>query len=201
VIGGVTGGIAACVANGHDLKEKAKPKIKEGLYQYLANIVLCNVGAAGALGIMETSPVKNFLKSKNINSKAARAGAMAVGILGVGMLGGSAIANFIGKKIVDPLFGEKQNSSSPASASLKNIYEERHPEFLDAALHVDDVATIGVLSGFGWIEPALPIMYSISGYRAGMGYRNGHTKGHYQNKHCRRNDFVTVKQKNIPQKV
>ncbi len=201
VIGGVTGGIAACVANGHDLKEKAKPKIKEGLYQYLANIVLCNFGAAGALGIMETPAVKNFIKSKNINSKMARAGAMTAGILTVGVLGGSAIANFIGKKIVDPLFEDKQKQASPASAKLENLYNERHPEALDVALHSDDLATIGVMSGFSWIEPALPIMYSISGYRAGMGYRNGHTKGHYQNKHCRRNDFMTVKQKNIPQKV
>jgi len=178
VIGGITGGIAACVANGHKLKERAKPKVKEGLYQYLANIVLCNVGAAGALGIMETPVVKNFIKSKNINSKMAKAGAMTVGVLAIGVMGGSAIANFIGKKIVDPLFKDKQKQNSPVSAGLENLYNERHPEALDVALHSDDLATIGVLSGFSWIEPALPIMYSISGYRAGMGYRNGHTKGY-----------------------
>ena len=34
-------------------------------------------------------------------------------------------------------------------------------------------ATAGILSGFKWIEPALPFMYFISGYRAGIGYRNG----------------------------
>jgi len=44
---------------------------------------------------------------------------------------------------------------------------------IDVSLHVDDVATVAVLSGLKWIEPALPILYSISGYRAGIGYRNG----------------------------
>ena len=54
----------------------------------------------------------------------------------------------------------------------KSLYAERKPEPLDIALHADDIATAGVLSGFKWIEPALPIMYLISGYRAGTGYRN-----------------------------
>jgi hypothetical protein len=43
-------------------------------------------------------------------------------------------------------------------------------------LHLDDVATVAVMSGLKWIEPALPILYSISGYRAGIGYRNGDSK-------------------------
>jgi hypothetical protein len=29
-----------------------------------------------------------------------------------------------------------------------------------------------LLSGLKWIEPALPLMYTLSGYRAGIGYRN-----------------------------
>ena len=55
----------------------------------------------------------------------------------------------------------------------KGLYNERKPELLDMALHTDDIATAGVLSGFKWIEPMLPLMYTISGYRAGIGYRNG----------------------------
>ncbi len=57
--------------------------------------------------------------------------------------------------------------------SKKGFYYERKPEALDISLHIDDIATIAVLSGLKWIEPALPILYSISGYRAGIGYRNG----------------------------
>ena len=85
------------------------------------------------------------------------------GIIMMGVIGGSFIANVIGNKLINPIFGEKAS---------KSIYNERTPEPLDIGLHVDDIATIAVMSGLKWIEPALPIMYSISGYRAGIGYRN-----------------------------
>ena len=38
---------------------------------------------------------------------------------------------------------------------------------------IDDFATVGVFNGIKFIEPCLPILYSISGYKAGIGYRNG----------------------------
>ena len=43
---------------------------------------------------------------------------------------------------------------------------------LDLGLHTDDIATVSLLSGLKWIEPSLPVLYAISGYRAGIGYRN-----------------------------
>ena len=153
VIGGIIGGIYADVATKENWKEKLPNKIKEGTYQYLANIFLCNVGAGTALAIMEKFGVK---------SKSARALGMISGILATGVIGGSAIANLISNKIVNPLFGKE----------CKSIYSERKPEALDIGLHVDDIATVAVMSGLKWIEPALPIMYAISGFRAGIGYRN-----------------------------
>ena len=154
VLGGISGGILADSITSDDWKSKIPNKIKEGTYQYLANIFLCNIGAGLALGLMEKSGVK---------SKAQRAIGMVCGIIITGVLGGSAIANMIGNKLINPLFGNKDK---------KSIYEERKPEALDIGLHVDDIATVAVMSGLKWIEPALPIMYSISGYRAGIGYRN-----------------------------
>ena len=85
---------------------------------------------------------------------------MTAGIITTGVLGGSAIANFIGNKIVNPIILKKDEK------------EKRTPEMLDLTLHMDDIATVSLLSGLKWIEPALPILYSISGYRAGIGYRN-----------------------------
>ncbi len=38
------------------------------------------------------------------------------------------------------------------------------------------MATVGVMSGLKWIEPLLPGLYALSGYRAGIGYRNGEKK-------------------------
>lgn len=155
VVGGISGGIIGDKLTEPDWREKVPNKIKEGTYQYLANIFLCNIGAGVALLGME--------KAK-ITSKAARVTGMVTGIILTGVIGGSAIANFIGKKCIDPLFGNKSNN--------KNLYDERTPEVIDIGLHVDDLATVAVMSGLKWIEPALPITYSISGYRAGIGYRN-----------------------------
>ena len=83
---------------------------------------------------------------------------MTSGIILTGVLGGSKVANFVSQKIIAPLTGAKQ--------------KERKPEALDVCLHTDDIATVSLLSGLKWIEPALPILYSVSGYKAGIGYRN-----------------------------
>lgn len=156
VLGGIAGGIAGDKITEKNWKEKIPNKVKEGSYQYLANIFLCNIGAGVALLAMEKTKVK---------SKAARAIAMIGGILLTGLVGGSAAANYIGKVIINPLFKIKDENNK--------LFSERKPEAIDAGLHVDDIATVAVLSGLKWIEPSLPILYSISGYRAGIGYRNG----------------------------
>ena len=92
------------------------------------------------------------------------------GITTTGIIGGSYIANKMSQKIIDPLFAGKSNHNP--NPNCKGVYDERKPELADIALHADDIATAGVLSGFKWIEPALPLMYFVSGYRAGIGYRN-----------------------------
>ena len=89
------------------------------------------------------------------------------GITATGIIGGSYIANKLSQKIIDPIFNKAEKNKKH-----KGVYEERRPELVDIALHADDIATAGVLSGFKWIEPALPLMYFVSGYRAGIGYRN-----------------------------
>lgn len=150
VVGGLTGGVTADIVTKDHFKQKIPDKINEGIYQYLANIFLCNVGAGAALYGME---------KLNINSKLARALGMTSGIILTGVVGGSAIANLVSNKIICPMM--KQHNKT-----------HRKPEALDIGLHADDVATVSLLSGLKWIEPALPILYSISGYRAGMGYRN-----------------------------
>ena len=161
VAGGVTGGIIADKATHTNNRKGTADKVKEGIYQYLANIFLCNVGAGGALFLSE-----KFEKAKKIKplTPMKKLAVILTGITATGIVGGSYIANYVSKKCINPLFGEKGKG--------KGIYDERKPEALDIALHADDIATAGILSGFKWIEPALPFMYFISGYRAGIGYRN-----------------------------
>ena len=48
VAGGVLGGIAAEKITGENTPKSTSDKIKEGTYQFLANIFMCNVGAAGS---------------------------------------------------------------------------------------------------------------------------------------------------------
>ncbi len=165
VLGGIAGGIVGDKLTTDKWKQKIPDKIKEGSYQYLANIFLCNIGAGGALAIME---------KLNVKSKAKRAAGMVAGIIATGVIGGSAIANLIGNKIINPMFehGHKHKHTK------EHLFDERKPEPLDIGLHTDDIATVAVMSGLKWIEPALPIMYSVSGYRAGIGYRNGNNCHH-----------------------
>ncbi len=162
VAGGVAGGITADVLTQTQNKNSFANKVKEGVYQYLANIFLCNVGAGAALYASEKLASKKIIKPL---TPVKKLGVIMGGITATGIVGGSIIANYISKKCIDPLFGKKHSKG-------EGIYSERKPEPLDIALHTDDIATAGVLSGFKWIEPALPIMYFISGYRAGIGYRN-----------------------------
>lgn len=163
VLGGIAGGVIGDKLTDKNWKEKVPNKIKEGTYQYLANIFMCNVGAGIALAILEKAKIK---------SKTARALGMTTGIVLTGIIGGSIIANAISRTVIDPICGGK----SHCHHNKHDLYSERKPEAIDIGLHADDIATVAVLSGLKWIEPALPVLYSVSGYRAGMGYRNGDCK-------------------------
>ncbi len=154
VIGGVAGGILADKVTGDNWRKKLPDKIKEGSYQYLANIFMCNVGAGAALAILEKNDIK---------SRMARGLGMIGGIILTGVIGGSKIANYIGDKVINPLCGSRREKAKG---------DERTPELLDIGLHTDDIATVSLLSGLKWIEPMLPVLYTVSGYRAGIGYRN-----------------------------
>ena len=167
VVGGVIGGVVADKVTKSNNPKSTANKIKEGFYQYFANIFLCNVGACAALFTAEKLQKANVINPLTPLQKMA---AIITGISATGIVGGSWIANKLSQKFIDPVFDKNKKHSS------KGIYDERKPELVDVALHVDDIATAGVLSGFKWIEPALPLMYFVSGYRAGIGYRNNNAK-------------------------
>lgn len=162
VAAGVAGGIAADKATKTATPKRTADKIKEGAYQFLANIFLCNVGAGAALFSIEALNRKGLIKNL---TPAKKMTAILTGITITGILGGSMIANYLCKKFINPVFDKSEKFE-------KNLFSERKPETLDIAMHSDDIATAGVLSGFKWIEPVLPLMYMMSGYRAGTGYRN-----------------------------
>ena len=57
VVGGILGGIGADIATKEDCKKTVPDKINEGIYQYLANIFMCNIGAGIALGLLEKANI------------------------------------------------------------------------------------------------------------------------------------------------
>lgn len=183
VASGVGAGMLADLK--HRSKEKNCDRIKEGAYQYLANIFLCNIGAGAALFGLEGLKKANIIKSITPSQKFF---GMISGILATGVIGGSFIANYISKKVIDPLILKKKNDN----LTFNNIYDERTPEGVDMCMHIDDIATAGVLSGLKWIEPVLPVFYLFSGYRAGMGYRNHNPHEHAGHKHHRHHHKVKV---------
>jgi len=156
VVGGVAGGIAADKITGIGSKKNTANKVKEGIYQFLANVFLCNIGAGAALLGYEGLVKANKIKPSSVK----KLGAVLIGIIAPGIIGGNILANFIGKKLINPLFGEQ------------NQQNERRPEALDIAIHADDIAKAGVFAGFRWIEPILPALFFVCGYRAGIGYRS-----------------------------
>ncbi|MGE0200268.1 MAG: hypothetical protein AB7P76_04795 [Candidatus Melainabacteria bacterium] len=178
VLGGVAGGALGNIVSGEPWRKKLKNQAQEGAFQYLANIVLCNFGAAAALGALE-------LTSKNLAAqRMPRLIAMTAGIVGMGIVGGSAIANVIGNNLISPLIQQgpagalKQLKTTLQTDGLrgltKNLYQERHPEPLDAALHADDMMVAGQLAGLQWMGSILPLLYGVSALRSAAGYRNGH---------------------------
>ena len=175
VVGGVIGGITGnIITDKKNWKKEVPNQVKEASFQYLANIFLCNVGAAGALGALELLASKG---QKWASSSTARIIAMASGIMTTGVIGGSAIANWISKKLINPIFETKEEKQKrllkEKNKEKDSLFSERKVELADMGLHIDDFATIGVFNGIKFIEPCLPILYSISGYKAGIGYRNG----------------------------
>lgn len=183
VLGGILGGIAGDAAVGENSAKNIALKCKEGLFQYLANIMLCNVGAMGFIYGMEKLAAANWGKvSEWAGKTSTRIGAMTAGILAIGVIGGSAIANFIGENFLNPLFdgGWKEMTAHLRERTrehgfkglFENLYEHRVPEPLDVMLHVDDFATGAAISGLSFVEPFLALFYTLSGIRAGVGYRN-----------------------------
>ena len=168
--------VGCAVDRGPNKKHNNSDRIKEGFYQYFANIFLCNVGAGAALFGLEAMKRHNIIKSITPSQKFV---GMIAGIMATGVFGGSFIANYMSKKVIDPLVLKRREEN----LTLGKIYDERTPEGMDMAMHIDDVATAGVLSGVKWIEPVLPAFYLFSGYRAGMGYRNQHHH-HKNHKEC-----------------
>jgi len=169
VLSGLFGGIAANKINKVQDKDATVNMVKEGVFQFIANIALCAVGAAAA--IVGMAP----LQSKFAKMGWAGKGIKTVGIgagLSLGIFGGGVIANKLGTKVINPLCDKIQGKEPQPQSQTDPNQGKRKIEFWDAILHLDDVPTALALAGLEIVEPFIPLFFGFSGYRTGIGYRN-----------------------------
>jgi len=164
-LSGFGGGLLANKINGTGGKEETSRMMKEGVFQFIANIFMCAVGAMIGLSVVNN-------KFKPVHNKIARVGVVGAG-LSLGILGGGAIANTIGARWINPLIN-KFGSGGAQTANQPPQNDKRKIEFWDAILHLDDVPTAMVFAGVEILRPFIPLFFAFSGYRTGIGYRNGH---------------------------
>ncbi len=170
----ISGGLGGALANkiNHVQDPDANVNMcKEGIFQFVANIALCAVGASAGLVAVELPQVQGALQKLGTSgAKVGKFGIIGAG-LSLGILGGGKIANQLGTKVVNPFF-DKMQGKVPQP---QNAPEKRRIEFADAILHVDDLPTALALAGMEIMEPFIPLFFAFSGYRTGIGYRNHET--------------------------
>lgn len=183
VLSGIGGGLVANKINGVKDPEKTPNMVKEGIFQFVANIGMCAVGAGSALVLMKPNEWIDKVSSSESVRKAAktvdqifnhsagsklyRFGGVLAG-LSVGILGGAHIANYVGRHWVNPALDKIQGKpSKPPEQQGK-----RHIEGMDMVLHVDDIPTAAAIAGTAILGPWIMPFFPVSGYKAGIGYRN-----------------------------
>jgi hypothetical protein len=168
VISGGLGGVLANKVNKVQDPDANVNMCKEGIFQFVANIALCAVGASAGLVAVELPKVQQALQKLGpTGAKVGKFGLIGTG-LSLGILGGGKIANQLGTKVVNPFFDKMQGKAPQTQA----VPEKRRIEFADAILHVDDLPTALALAGMEIMEPFIPLFFAFSGYRTGIGYRN-----------------------------
>lgn len=179
-LGGLGGGIAASKLNHDSSPEKTANMVKEGIFQFIANIALCAVGAGTAMSALNITPIKAALKRMGAAGKGLRIAGIGAG-LSLGIFGGGVIANKLGQNFINPML-DKMQGKTPQPVNKNE--GKRKIEFWDAILHLDDLPTALALAGVAIVEPFIPLFFAFSGYRTGIGYRNdGHSHGHGHHHH------------------
>ncbi|WP_373532024.1 hypothetical protein [Vampirovibrio sp.] len=168
VVSGLLGGMAANKVNRVTDPDATVNMCKEGIFQFIANIALCAVGASAGLVAVELPVVHKGLQALGpVGARLGKFGIIGAG-LSVGIVGGGKIANRLGETVVNPMF-DKMQGKAPDPYEKP---EKRRVEFADAILHLDDLPTALALAGMEIMEPFIPIFFAFSGYRTGIGYRN-----------------------------
>ncbi len=154
---GVASGFLANHLQGKSAK-KNDDVIKEGIFQYVANIAMCGFGAGIGLAV---SNALGFTKFRN---PLARFATVVAG-LGAGIYAGALIANPLSDQIESQLRRRKSAKHHAPSGGRKL-------EFADGVLHVDDIPTAFSVAGVQALKPWISPFFLMSGIKTAYGYRN-----------------------------
>lgn len=151
VVGGLTGGGL------FDEKENIKPKVREGVFQMIANMIVPIICVGGGIRIFDKfiSPKLNISKPKQNIIK----GIMTIGTLAAGAIGGNYIGNILNEKVF-------------------NSKKKRKLELKDLSGHLDDscLALTLITQGkgiFGKIASRfIPVALLIPGFETGQKTKN-----------------------------
>ena len=148
--GGLAGGMIA------DTKDTRKAKLKEGIHQFLGNIITPISIVGIATHLIEK---RNLPRTKEL----LYTGLAAIGGVGIGVTAGNKVAS----KVNEAIFKEDDTRKVKAK---------------DFGIHVDDIMTWLALTAKtdmvkNFISKALPVVFLICGYEAGT--CDGHDKKHH----------------------
>jgi hypothetical protein len=137
--------------------EKNDDVVKEGIFQYVANIAMCGFGAGAGLAI---SNALGFTKFRNPLARFATV----VSGLGAGIYAGALIANPL-SNFVETQLKRRNTAPHPPSGGRKL-------EFADGVLHIDDIPTAFSVAGVQALKPWISPFFLMSGIKTAYGYRN-----------------------------
>jgi hypothetical protein len=139
-------------------REKDQDVVKEGIFQYVANIAMCGFGAGAGLTIANAL---GFTKFRNPLARFATI----VGGLGLGIYGGALLATPL-SNAVEAQMNQRHPKKTGASSAGRKL------EIADGILHVDDVPTAFSVAGVQALKPWIPPFFLMSGIKTAYGYRN-----------------------------
>ncbi|MCA9800265.1 MAG: hypothetical protein KC474_12010 [Cyanobacteria bacterium HKST-UBA04] len=190
---GIAGGFANNIAKGIHEKTAYVNMVKEGLFQFIANIALCAVGASIGMTVSDVTGItKRALTSGTF--KWVKGGIILSG-LSIGILGGGKAANWMANHWINPFFEYLDKRKDGAQFwDLKhkwaNLPPDRKIEFMDGVLHLDDLPVAAALAGVQYVVPFIPLFFEVSAIRSGYGYRN---KGLAQGMNTSATDYFNQK--------
>jgi hypothetical protein len=119
VLSGMGGGWLANKINKEKNARANENMVKEGVFQFVANIALCAVGAIGGLMVAATPKIHEFTKA-SLMGRITKVGLVSTG-LSVGIFGGGYVANHLGKTVINPFFKWLENTDQSRSQKMAQM--------------------------------------------------------------------------------